>query len=201
MQDLSEHIKCVLIGPERCGKTFFGKVLSGSQPHKRYIPTLGVDVSPFTIQTKKEKDFKFDLWDCAGQERYSGLKDGYYITSKAAIVMFSLNSRTSFKRAIEYIRTFRRMEMNAPIVLCGNIFDNKTKIIVDEYILRIKEKCNNIDYFEVSASRSEVCNIFLAVQSILNRIYKEQNIEVNQGRMMPPLFHDFRRVEGLGNII
>jgi len=37
------------------------------------------------------------LYDTAGQEKYGGLRDGYYIDSDAAIIILDLGSRATYK--------------------------------------------------------------------------------------------------------
>ena len=43
---------------------------------KKYIATLGVEVHPMEFFTTRGK-IRFMVWDTAGQEKLSGLRDGY----------------------------------------------------------------------------------------------------------------------------
>ena len=45
---------------------------------KKYIPTLGVEVRPLRFATNFVP-IVFNVWDTAGQEKFGGLRDGYYI--------------------------------------------------------------------------------------------------------------------------
>jgi GTPase SAR1 family protein len=54
-----------------------------------YIPTLGVEVHPLVVNTNHGR-MRLNVWDCAGLERYGGLRDGYYIQADGAMV-FSAN--------------------------------------------------------------------------------------------------------------
>ena len=38
--------------------------------------TMGVEVHPLDFQTNLGP-IRFDVWDCAGQEKFGGLRDGY----------------------------------------------------------------------------------------------------------------------------
>lgn len=40
--------------------------------------TLGVEVHPLVFHTKRGP-VRFNVWDTAGQEKFGGLRDGYYI--------------------------------------------------------------------------------------------------------------------------
>lgn len=45
------------------------------------IATLGVEVHPLVFHTNRGP-IKFNVWDTAGQEKFGGLRDGYYIQGK-----------------------------------------------------------------------------------------------------------------------
>ena len=40
--------------------------------------TLGVEVHPLSFHTNRGQ-LVFNVWDTAGQEKFGGLRDGYYI--------------------------------------------------------------------------------------------------------------------------
>lgn len=42
------------------------------------LATLGVEVHPLPFHTNRGA-IKFNVWDTAGQEKFGGLRDGYYI--------------------------------------------------------------------------------------------------------------------------
>lgn len=44
--------------------------------------TLGVEVHPLVFHTNRGP-IKFNVWDTAGQEKFGGLRDGYYIQGRA----------------------------------------------------------------------------------------------------------------------
>ena len=43
--------------------------------------TLGVEVHPIKFNTNRGV-IQFNVWDTAGQEKFGGLRDGYYIQGK-----------------------------------------------------------------------------------------------------------------------
>ena len=45
---------------------------------KKYVATLGVEVHPLVFHTNRGP-LRFNVWDTAGQEKFGGLRDGYYI--------------------------------------------------------------------------------------------------------------------------
>jgi GTP-binding nuclear protein Ran len=67
----------------------------------------------------------FDTWDTAGQEKFGGLRDGYYVQGQCAIIMFDVTSRITYKNVPNWHRDLVRVCENIPIVLCGNKVDVK----------------------------------------------------------------------------
>lgn len=55
----------------------------GSAPSVSSCPaaTLGVEVHPLVFHTNRGA-IKFNVWDTAGQEKFGGLRDGYYIQGR-----------------------------------------------------------------------------------------------------------------------
>ena len=72
------EFKLVLIGDGGVGKTTFVKRHLTGEYEKCYIATIGVEVHPLKFFTSRGA-IVFSVWDTAGQEKLSGLRDGYYI--------------------------------------------------------------------------------------------------------------------------
>src|ERR1700753_254363 len=70
---------------------------------------------------------QFDVWDTAGQEKFGGLRDGYYIQGQCGIIMFDVTSRITYKNVPNWHRDLERVCENIPIVLCGNKVDVKVR--------------------------------------------------------------------------
>ena len=64
--------------PLPAGKTTFVKRHLTGEFEKKYEPTIGVEVHPLDFTTNRGK-IRFYCWDTAGQEKFGGLRDGYYI--------------------------------------------------------------------------------------------------------------------------
>ena len=88
--------------------------------------TLGVEVHPLVFYTNRGP-IRFNVWDTAGQEKFGGLRDGYYIQGQCAIVMFDVTSRVTYKNVPNWHRDLVRVCENIPIVLCGNKVDIKDR--------------------------------------------------------------------------
>ena len=107
----------------------------------------------------------FNVWDTAGQEKFGGLRDGYYIQGQCGIIMFDVTSRITYKNVPNWHRDLERVCEKIPIVLCGNKVDVKVLSRCSEILtlLIIKQerkvktgavtfhRKKNLQYFEISA--------------------------------------------------
>jgi GTP-binding nuclear protein Ran len=140
--------KLVLVGDGGTGKTTFVKRHLTGEFEKKYIATLGVEVHPLGFHTNFG-ELKFDVWDTAGQEKFGGLRDGYYINGQCGIIMFDVTSRITYKNVPNWHRDLVRVCENIPIVLCGNKVDVKERKVKAKTITFHRKK--NLQYYDISA--------------------------------------------------
>ena len=154
--------KIVVIGGAKVGKTtFVRRVRSADYRPQLYAPTMGVEINPkeFNLGNKK---CVFNFWDCAGDDRYGGLRDGYYIRADAAILMFDLsNVKESLKQLEIYRKDFQRVCGNKPIVIVGTHAD-KRNVEIENFKEKMEEKfkCKYFESSAMDASRVDIQPIF-----------------------------------------
>jgi GTP-binding nuclear protein Ran len=141
-------IKLILVGDGGVGKTTFVKRHLTGEFEKKYIATLGVEVHPLKFHTNRGL-IVFNIWDTAGQEKFGGLRDGYYIQGQAAIIMFDVTSRITYKNVPNWHRDLIRVCDEIPIVLIGNKVDIKDRKVKAKQITFHRKK--NLQYYDVSA--------------------------------------------------
>lgn len=139
--------KIVLIGDGGVGKSCFLQRHRSGEFNNKYIPTIGVEVYPIVFNTNYG-NITFNCWDCAGQEKFGGLRNGYYIKAKAAIAFFDVTSRPTFKNIESWILEFKRIELKAPVVVCGNKCDYSDRKVMPT---NIKKKFPDDFYYDISA--------------------------------------------------
>jgi len=140
--------KLVLVGDGGTGKTTFVKRHLSGEFEKKYEPTIGVEVRPLKVTTNCGP-LIFNIWDTAGQEKFGGLRDGYYIYANCGIIMFDVTSRVTYKNVPVWHRDLCRVCPNIPMVLVGNKVDVKTRQVKPKQITFHRKK--NLQYIEVSA--------------------------------------------------
>jgi len=131
--------KLVMVGDGGVGKTTFIKRHISGEFEKRYIATLGVEVHPLIFYTNRGV-MRFNVWDTAGQEKFGGLRDGYYIQGQCAIIMFDVTSRVTYKNVPNWHRDLHRVCENIPMVLCGNKVDIKDRKVKAKSIVFHRKK-------------------------------------------------------------
>ncbi|KAJ0794361.1 putative enoyl-CoA hydratase [Helianthus annuus] len=140
--------RCFIDVPDISGKTTFVKRHLTGEFEKKYEPTIGVEVHPLDFFTNCGK-IRFYCWDTAGQEKFGGLRDGYYIHGQCAIIMFDVTARLTYKNVPTWHRDLCRVCENIPIVLCGNKVDVKNRQVKAKQVTFHRKK--NLQYYEISA--------------------------------------------------
>lgn len=140
--------KLILVGDGGTGKTTFVKRHITGEFERRYIATVGVDVHPLTFSTNCGK-ICFNCWDTAGQEKFGGLRDGYYIEGQCAIIMFDVTSRNTYKNVPNWYRDITRVCDNIPIVLVGNKVDCPNREVKAKMITFHRKQ--GLQYYDISA--------------------------------------------------
>ena len=146
--DIVVEYKLVLCGDGGTGKTTFVKRHLTGEFEKKYIATLGVEVHPMVFCTTRGK-IRFQVWDTAGQEKLSCLRDGYYIGAHCAIIMFDVCSRVTYKNVAKWFKELTRVCEGIPIVLVGNKVDIADRKVKARQILFPRK--HGIQYYDISA--------------------------------------------------
>ena len=152
-----DRIKVVLIGNGGVGKTSLMTRLLEGRFERKYISTLGADVSPLVFSTNYGTIF-FDVWDTAGQEKFGGLCEGYFIGSKAAIVMFEQSTSFGLKTIKQWTTSYSGVAPATPVAICRT----KTDIAQPDFCsadvnkMRGKLKVPNT-FCEISAKNEGNC--------------------------------------------
>ena len=134
-----------------------------------YVPR-SLCLTPHADEWQNFGQIQFDVWDTAGQEKFGGLRDGYYINGQCGIIMFDVTSRITYKNVPNWHRDLVRVCENIPIVLTGNKVDVKERKVKAKTITFHRKK--NLQYYDISAKSNynfEKPFLWLARQLVGNR--------------------------------
>lgn len=157
MNNSIHQFKIVIVGDGNVGKTTYVKRMITSQFEPKYIATLGVEVHPIHFKTNYG-EIVFNTWDCAGVDKYGGLRDGYYILANGCLAMYDVTNQVSKANiSSKWIPGVRRvfnnnptpynmdeLEGKFPIVVCGT---KKDLVVGGDGIKAISSKTNQ-DLYE-----------------------------------------------------
>merc|ERR1712187_729985 len=135
-----------------------------------------------TTFIKRHKDGEFqkiyiECWDTAGQELMGGLRDGYYIKSDCAIIMFDVTDRATYTHVPDWYRDLSRVCGNIPIVLCGNKVDVKDRKIRPKQVTFHRKK-NFSQYYEISAKSNY--NFEKPFLCIARKLLKDESLNIEE---------------------
>lgn len=147
-----KQYKIVLLGDGGCGKTSFVKRYVTHEFEKRYLATLGCEVTPINV----DKNTQFSIWDTAGQEKYGGLREGYYLEAHLGIIFYDVSSEITYNNIEQWYNDFKRVCPNSPCIIVATKLDIKEKKINKEKHALLKKftpylcgisslTCNNWD--------------------------------------------------------
>lgn len=178
-----QDFKLILIGDGGTGKTTYVTRLLDGKFRRTYVATVGVDVSNVSFKTNYGLSINFEIWDTAGQELKSQLNDLYYLDAHAAIIMFDVTARITFKNVSMWLNKLRLLTTNPetgaeiPVIVCGNKID-KPKRKVDLNHIKGALSQDVTQYVDISARSLINYHIpFLAVARALTGLPDLQFVE------------------------
>jgi GTP-binding nuclear protein Ran len=96
--------KVLIIGDGGVGKTSLVASVNGSKYIHKYNPTTGVAISTLT-----RDGTSLDIYDLAGQEKLSALRDAYYIDADAVIFVYDSTLKHSRANLVYWARAVARV--------------------------------------------------------------------------------------------
>ncbi|MHA1589214.1 MAG: Rab family GTPase [Candidatus Njordarchaeales archaeon] len=161
-------IKIPIMGAAFVGKTSIANRLSGGGYVSDYRMTIGVDIFMRYIE-RDDSIYRIQLWDIAGQRRFSFLRKIFYKGAHAGIFVFDLTRRETFEILNHWIADFLSFHPRTPIIILGNKKDLEEKRAVSQADgINLAKKFSTV-YIETSALTGE--NIERAFKLIIKRLF------------------------------
>jgi GTPase KRas protein len=143
--------KLVVVGGGGVGKSALTVQLINCHFIEDYDPTIE---DAYRKQVKIDDEVcLLDILDTAGQDDYSAMRDGYMRTGQGFLLVYAINSRSSFDEIHDFrSQILRTKDSDAvPLVLVGNKCDlvNERQVLTEEG--SSLAKVWNCPFFEASA--------------------------------------------------
>lgn len=137
----TRRVKIVIVGESEVGKTSLSLRFCKGIFQGRTRPTLGIEfyskIIPLYEKKKQhqrhddsesddsddQRNVMVQVWDTAGEERYSALASTVYRGAHGAIIVYDITNAASFKQVPTWIQQVRANTTDIPVCLVGNKCD------------------------------------------------------------------------------
>ena len=126
-------IKIILVGDSGTGKTNLITVAAGFEFNSNPLSTTSCSYVQIKIK-KDEKEYKINLWDTIGQEKYRSLTKIFLKDSKIVIFVYDITKEESFKSLPFWKKIIDDVVGETPILA---VIGNKNDLYLDE---KVKEE-------------------------------------------------------------
>jgi len=166
--------KILVIGEPGIGKTSLIRRYVDNQFDKNYTATLGVDFALKVVPWEDPKmSIQLQLWDIAGQERFSSMTRVYYKQATACVIIFDI-TRPPTLRAVNRWKADLDSKASLPngdpipCLLVANKCDLPDRPIPKEEIQALCDEQGYIGWIETSAK--EDVNVSKAMRYLIEHI-------------------------------
>jgi small GTP-binding protein len=150
--------KYIIIGDAAVGKSNLLLRYAHGQFKPEYQLTIGVEFGAKNVQIRN-KTYRIQIWDTAGQENFRSITRAYYKNSVCALVVYDISSRDSFNNVSTWIEDCKNQSPKTIfMVLVGNKSDlNDRRQVNTEEGQELADKLG-IPFFESSAKTGKNVN-------------------------------------------
>ena len=150
----SQEIKTILVGMSGTGKTNIINAMTNQPFDSNKISTLTSTFMEKVIEINK-KQYRIELWDTAGQEKYKSLTKIFLKDSKIVIFVYDITTQESFEEVNYWVTTVKEILGEEPVYgLVGNKKDLYMNEEIDEDTGR--NKANEIGaLFKLTSAKTE----------------------------------------------
>ena len=164
---IDKTFKITLVGDGGVGKTTFLQRHATGQFVPRYISTesRGLATCPLRRQTRTGRRVVYNVWDCAGQEKYDSKRaTTTWVGTDGFLVMFDLTSLLSYKNAQWWIEQVLASHPTVPIVLVGMKSESPSRKLTHSQV-SLHQKFG-LPYVEVSSKTNSIAAPFECLERL-----------------------------------
>eukprot|EP01091_Cochliopodium_minus_P019693 TRINITY_DN835_c0_g1_i1.p1 TRINITY_DN835_c0_g1~~TRINITY_DN835_c0_g1_i1.p1 ORF type:complete len:190 (-),score=48.27 TRINITY_DN835_c0_g1_i1:94-663(-) len=165
---MATDYKLCIIGSGGVGKSALVVQFCKNKFIERFDPTIE---DAYRQQTEVDGEaHMLEIYDTAGQEEFSSLRDTYIKASEGFLVTYSVNTKRSFNQAQQLVTTVKSMKGDdIPILLIGNKCDLPEREVPENEAYDYAVQ-NSIGFLETSAKTNT--NVKECFHSLIRRVKK-----------------------------
>ncbi|MFQ5979157.1 MAG: GTP-binding protein [Candidatus Heimdallarchaeota archaeon] len=116
--------KITLLGDAAVGKTSLRNRFMGKSFSSRYLMTMGADISSKVVEIDGTS-VKYQIWDLAGQARFSAVRSMYYQGAIGGVLVFDVTRKETYNEASAWVQELWNNSGKGivPLILLGNKID------------------------------------------------------------------------------
>lgn len=157
-------IKVIIIGEPAVGKTSLVKKYVSRQFANDYRASIGTNLFTKNISLNSGVNATIQIWDIAGQERWTQMRHIYYKGTHGTIIVVDLTRKNTFDQIEKFwYPDLQENSINSPIILLANKEDLK-KQVTDEDVKSLGRNINAKHIVYTSAKTGE--NVIKAFELI-----------------------------------
>ena len=157
-------INIILIGDSGVGKTNLFQRYFQNKFEEMFISTIGIDRQTKIIKYKN-KLYRVNVNDTAGQERFRSLPIRYYQNADGALLLYDISKIESFENVKTWMEDLKKNQRTSKqtIYLIGNKIDLSERMVTQEEAKEMAQSLG-IKYYEMS------CKINMNIYEIISRL-------------------------------
>lgn len=172
--------KIIIAGDPEVGKTSIVKKFNTNEFEKKYISTVGFQISTKEVNYNPDNSIKSEkiqllIWDIAGQPQFHLIREKFYEGASGAIFVFDVTNRPAFFQIKSWIEECsKHVSGRIPCILVGNKIDLKEdRVIIKPQAHNLAEKYG-FKYIETSAKTGKnIKNLFNLLVHDIYTYYKK----------------------------
>ena len=167
--------KILLLGESCAGKTYFLIQYTDKSFPGNNIQTIGVDFKIKEIELNN-KNFKLQIWDTAGAERFVPITKTYIKGAQGIILMYDVTDRNSFIKIKNWIKIIEaNSSKKIPTFLVGAKIDKSNREVTTEEGKKLAEELG-LKFFECSNKTG--FNVEIIFKQLVKTIYENPFKEI-----------------------
>jgi len=129
-------LKFIIVGSVNVGKSCLLLQFTDRRYQEQYRPTIGVDFGSQVVFVDGNP-IKVQVWDTAGQEDFRAITRAYYREAAAALIVYDVSHRKSFKRIKSWLHAVTTNSTNDHVAI--TLVGNKCDLTDDKRVVARKE--------------------------------------------------------------